>query len=165
AHYGTLRKSGRYPWGSGDPDSQRNKDYSAYVNGLKKHGMSEAEIAKGEGVSVKTLRARISLASAEKRQNNIGTAQRHKDAGWGNSEIARRMGVNESTVRSWLAPGAQYKQDATQTTANVLKDEVSKKGMIDVGVNVNYQMGITQTRLDTAVAALVEEGYVTHNLK
>ena len=47
AHYGILRKSGRYPWGSGGTQDQRNRDFLAYVDGLRKEGMSEAEIARG----------------------------------------------------------------------------------------------------------------------
>ena len=47
AHYGILRKSGRYPWGSGGTENIRNRDYLTYIGDLKKQGMSEAEIAKG----------------------------------------------------------------------------------------------------------------------
>jgi len=165
AHYGTPRHSGRYPWGSGGEETARNRDYLQSVKKLKKDGMTEAQIAAGQGISVKELRARVSISSAQVRQSNILTAQRHSENGWSNSEIGRRMGVNESTVRSWLAPGAKDKADALQSTAKMLKDEVAQKGYIDVGKGVEHQLGITKTRLETSVAVLKEEGYPVHTIK
>ena len=164
AHYGTPRKSGRYPWGSGDPDAARNRSYIQSIAMLKKDGMSEAEIAKGHGITVKELRARTSIASAQVRQSNIMTAQRHSENGWSNSEIARRMGTNESTIRSWLAPGAKDKATANQTTANMLKGEVQKKKYVDVGKGVEHQLGITNNRLQNSLAILKEEGYPVHTI-
>lgn len=164
AHYGTPRKSGRYPWGSGGSDTARNRDYVQTVSKLKKDGMSESEIAKGQGITVKQLRARTSIASAQVRQSNIMTAQRHAENGWSNSEIGRRMGVNESTVRSWLAPGAKDKATANQTTANMLKGEVDKKKYVDVGKGVEHQLAITNNRLQNSLAILKEEGYPVHTL-
>lgn len=56
-HYGILRKSGRYPWGSGGTQNQRNKQFLDYVADLKSKGLSESDIAKGMGVTMKELRA------------------------------------------------------------------------------------------------------------
>jgi hypothetical protein len=36
AHYGILRKSGRYPWGSGETPLQRSKTFLDVVNDHKK---------------------------------------------------------------------------------------------------------------------------------
>ncbi len=47
AHYGILRKSGRYPWGSGGTQSARNKKFLDIVTELRKEGMTESEIARG----------------------------------------------------------------------------------------------------------------------
>jgi len=165
AHYGTPRHSGRYPWGSGGEETTRNRDYLQSVKKLKKDGMTESQIATGQGISVKELRARVSIASAQVRQANILTAQRHAENGWSNSEIGRRMGVNESTVRSWLAPGAKDKAVALQSTSGMLKDQVAKKGYVDVGKGVEHQLGITKTRLETSLAVLKEQGYPVHTLK
>src|SRR4051794_18831672 len=46
AHYGILRKSGRYPWGSGENPLQRSKTFLDNVNELRKEGMSDSQIAK-----------------------------------------------------------------------------------------------------------------------
>ena len=36
AHYGMPRRSGRYPWGSGDDPYQHNLDFLSRVEALKK---------------------------------------------------------------------------------------------------------------------------------
>ena len=66
-HIGTPRHSGRYPWGSGGNAQQRNKSFLGYIDGLKKEGLSELDIAKGLGISTTQLRARNSIAKAEQR--------------------------------------------------------------------------------------------------
>jgi hypothetical protein len=165
AHYGILRRSGRYPWGSGASESQRNRDFLNYVDKLKKDGMTEAEIARGVGIKTTDLRAAKSIAVAQQRQEKQMTAQRHADDGWSHVEIGRRMGLNESSVRALLAPGAKDRASALHATAGILKDQVDKKKMIDVGVGVEHQMGVTRTRLDTAVSVLKEQGYVVHNIQ
>jgi len=164
-HYGILRRSGRYPWGSGGTESKRNRDFLDYVANLRKQGMSDTEIARGVGISRNELTANRSIALAQQKQEKILTAQRLQDKGWSKSEIGRRMGLNESSVRALLAPGEKDKADAIQTTAKMLKDQVDKKAMIDVGKGVESQLGITKTRLDTAVTVLKEQGYVVHSIK
>lgn len=165
AHYGILRRSGRYPWGSGASESTRNRSFLDTVNMHRKDGMSEAEIARGYGITTTQLRAARSRALSQQKQDKILTAQRLKEKGWSNVKIGERMGLNESSVRALLAPGEKDKADALQTTANMLKDQVDKKKYIDVGVGVQSQLGVTQTHLNTSVAILREQGYETHNIK
>ena len=67
AHYGILRKSGRYPWGSGGTQSERNQTFLSTVDGLRRQGMSEVEIARGFGLTVTQLRNTKTIANnAEK---------------------------------------------------------------------------------------------------
>jgi hypothetical protein len=165
AHYGILRRSGRYPWGSGSTQNKRNKDFLDYIAGLRANNMTDTQIAKGLGISRNELTAARSIARAQQKQQDILTAQRLKEKGWSNVEIGKRMGRNESSVRALLNPGEKDKADALQTTANFLKDQVNEKGMIDVGRGVEAWMGVTRTRLDTAIAALREEGYAVHNIQ
>ena len=40
-HYGIKRRSGRYPWGSGEDPYQHSGDFLSRVEELKKSGMSE----------------------------------------------------------------------------------------------------------------------------
>lgn len=167
AHYGILRRSGRYPWGSGgnETESQRNKSFLDYVDGLRKQGLSEVEIAKGLGTSTTQLRAAKSLAVAQQRQERINMAQRLKDKGYSNVAIGKRMGIGESTVRNLLDPGLKDRNDVLETTASMLKDQVAQKKYIDVGGGVENHLGISQTKLNTSVAMLVEEGYTVHYVK
>jgi DNA-binding CsgD family transcriptional regulator len=136
SHYGILRRSGRYPWGSGGDQMTRNQSFLDYVSGLKEEGLSEAEIAKGIDISVSDLRAVKSIARNEVRQANIAMAQRLANKGTSNVEIGRRMGIPESTVRSLLAPGAADAQNVLSSTANVLRMAVDANGYIDVGAGV-----------------------------
>lgn len=170
-HFGILRRSGRYPWGSGKTENIRNKQFLDYVADLKSKGLTESQIAQGFDVSVSELRATRSIARNEQRQSDIAMAQRLKDKGYSNVAIGERMGKNESTVRSLLAPGAKDKSDILQSTADMLKAEVAEKGYIDVGtgtesyINVAGRNGVSATRLATAVSMLREEGYEYHTVK
>lgn len=40
-HYGMPRRSGRYPWGSGDNPYQRSIDFLGRIEELKKNGWTE----------------------------------------------------------------------------------------------------------------------------
>lgn len=169
-HYGILRKSGRYPWGSGGTQSQRNKSFLDHVAGLHEKGMSEVEIARAfstsdHPLSVTGLRAAKSIARNEQKQAHITQAARLKAKGLSNVAIGRKMNINESSVRSLLEPSQKQRADVLQATASMLKDQVDKKGYIDVGTGVENWVGVSQTKLSTAVAMLKEEGYTIHYVK
>lgn len=159
SHYGILRRSGRYPWGSGETQEEIYDLFLNTVNEHKKSGMTDTQIAKFHQISTTELRAAKSIAVNAQRAAKISQAQRLKDKGMGNVEIGKMMGLNESSVRSLLAPGAKERTDIIQTVANVLRDEVEAKKYIDVGRGVENHLGVSSTRLKTAVAALKEEGY------
>lgn len=165
AHYGILRRSGRYPWGSGGTESIRNKSFLDTINELKKSGMSETEIARGYGITTTQLRAANSIASAQQRQEKIHTVRRLAEKGYSNVAIGERMGLNESSVRSLRAAGAKDKASAIQSTSKMLQDHVDRKGMVDVGRGVESHLGITSTRLNTAIAVLREKGYELFNIR
>ncbi|MET0786550.1 MAG: helix-turn-helix domain-containing protein [Paenisporosarcina sp.] len=173
AHYGILRRSGRYPWGSGGPElppsnpNKRNKVFLDYVDDLKRQGLSEKEISVAIDCSTTELRAAKSIAKNQQRQANIALAQRLQDKGYSTNAIATRMGIPESTARNLLKPGAADKADVLTSTSLMLKQQVDEKGFIDIGKGVeNYAaIGVSATRLNTAVAMLREEGYEVHNVK
>lgn len=165
AHYGILRRSGRYPWGSGGPEYASNKSFLGYVEQLKNQNLSEAEIAKGMGITTTQLRAAKSIAKNEERQANINMAERLKAKGMSNVAIGQRMGINESVVRTLLEPGVKDKADILLATSNMLRDEVAKKKYIDIGTGVENQLGMSATKLATAVAVLQEEGYKIHYVR
>lgn len=164
-HIGTPRHSGRYPWGSGENPNQRNKSFLVIVDELHKKGLSEAEIARGLGISTTQLRAKKAIEKTARAQEQIHQAKLLKERGHSNVAIGERLGIGESQVRRLLDPSTKEKRDILETTANKLKDEVAEKGMIDVGAYVNTHMGISSTKLSTAVAMLKEEGYSVHNIQ
>jgi DNA-binding CsgD family transcriptional regulator len=165
AHYGILRRSGRYPWGSGGPEQASNKGFLEYEASLRAKGMSEAAIAKAFGTTTSDLRAAKSIARNAERQAQIGMAQRLRDKGMSNVAIGKRMGINESQVRALLVPGAKDKADVLTATTNMLKEQVAEKKYIDVGTGVELYRGISQTKLATALAALKAEDYNVYYLK
>ena len=168
-HYGTPRHSGRYPWGSGGNEvNTRNPVTLDSIQDLKRQGLSEKEIAEGFGMTIAELRQENSIARNAKRASDIAMAQRLQDKGMSTNAIARRMGIPEPTARNLLKPGAADRANVIASTAASLKAQVDKHaetdgyGMLDVGKGVENYMGVTSTRLNTAVRALQKEGYVLH---
>ena len=163
-HYGTPRHSGRYPWGSGANPYQRNKDFVGNYKKLRKQGLTNAEIAKGWNMTTKELISRHSIAVDAIRRSEQAQAQKLKDKGYSYVAIGKRMGKNESSIRALLDPELQRRRLITTNTANALKDAVRESKYIDVGAEVNRYMGISSTKLDTALQALKDEGYNIYNL-
>jgi DNA-binding CsgD family transcriptional regulator len=164
-HIGVPRRSGRYPWGSGKNPQQRNRSFLGYVEQLKNQGLSEVDIAKGLGMTTTELRTRKSIAKSEVRSAMVAEAQRYKDKGMSNIAIGKRMNINESSVRALLDPAVQLRSDIAVSTANMLRDTVDKKGIIDIGAGVETHIGISRNKLNTAVSLLEEEGYGVHYLE
>lgn len=176
-HYGILRKSGRYPWGSGANASTplaRAYGFAGYIAEMKAQGLSDTEICQGISTpdypfTTTDLRATKSIARNAIKAADIATAERYKADGYSNVEIGKKFNPpkNESTVRALLAPGAKDRGDRLAATAQMLKDEVADKGMIEVGKGTNFYIktGVAQNHLDTAVAMLKSEGYVVHNVQ
>lgn len=164
-HYGTPRHSGRYPWGSGANPNQRNTNFLAEVESLRKSGMSEAEIAKGFGISTAKLRAAKSIAKNEKRRADETLAFELKEKGYSNVAIGERMGIGESQVRNLLNPANREKSDILFATSDMLRKQVEEKGYLDVGEGVENHIGISNTKLKTAIAVLENEGYSVYYVK
>ncbi len=164
-HYGILRRSGRYPWGSGGTNisqSKRNKQFLDYVQLMKQQGLTDLEIARGVGITTTQLRAAQTIARTQQRQEKQLEAQRLRDKGMSNVAIGEQMGINESSVRSLLAPGAKDRADVLETTAAMLREEVASRGFIDVGHGVEAHLNISKEKLAASVAILKEEGYEVH---
>jgi hypothetical protein len=165
AHYGILRKSGRYPWGSGETQEERNRTFLGMVDDCKKKGLSEKTIAQGFGITTTELREAKAIAKNAQKQADINMAQRLKDKGYSNIAIGERMGKPESTIRALLKPGEEAKAQVLKSTADILRDSVEKHNYIDIGSGVEQHMGITSTKLKNAVAILKEEGYTVHRVQ
>ena len=165
AHYGMPRRSGRYPWGSGEDPYQHGRDFLSRVEELKKSGWTETpENIKNEfGLTTTQYRIEKKICKDERRQQDVATAKRLRDKeGLSNSEIGRRMGINESTVRSLFNEDSERRMNAAKNTAESLKKLVDEKGMIDVGTGVERELNISKQQLDTALYLLERDGYPTY---
>ena len=158
-HYGVKRRSGRYPWGSGDSPYQHSGDFLSRVEELKKSGLSEKDIAENLEMSIDELRTASAYAKHLRRQLQVDRAKSLREDGLNTSEIGRQMGLNESTVRSLLNSNTAEKKNQALNTANILKAELDKKGMIDVGAGVEKELGISENKLKEALYILELEGY------
>lgn len=164
-HYGTPRHSGRYPWGSGENPYQSSTGLYGMAKQLKSQGMSDKEIAESFGMSTREYKSAYSNAKNEVRAANRAEALRLKDKGYSNTAIGKRMGVNESTVRSWMDEDIAERSSISKNTARALKSAVDDKKYIDIGGGVENQMGISRTALDNAVKMLKDEGYTVHYIQ
>lgn len=166
-HYGMPRRSGRYPWGSGEDPYQHEKDFLGRIEELKKSGWEETpeNIKKEFGLTTTQYRAQKGIAKDERRMLNVARAKSLKEDGLGDSEIARRISkelgrdVNESTVRSWLNAKSESRMKQARETADFIKKNINEKGMIDVGAGVAMELNISKEKLDQALAILESEGY------
>lgn len=160
AHYGVKRRSGRYPWGSGENPYQRSGDFMSRADTLKKQGLSEKEIAKGMGFESTTdYRYAYSIAKNERRKLQVDTAKSLREDGLGASEIGRKMGLPESTVRSLLNTDSEARMTMAERTADTLKKEIKEKGYLDVGAGVERELGVSRQNFEQALRRLEYEGY------
>ncbi len=159
-HYGMPKRSGRYPWGSGDNPYQRSGDFLSRVEELKKKGWTEKQIADDFGLTTSQLRTQRSLAKDERRALDVARARGLREKGYSLNEIAEKMGYNnDSSVRSLLDEGSEARMNQAKKTAEFLKKQIEEKGMIDVGVGVERELGISKEKLNQALYILEMEGY------
>lgn len=165
-HYGTPRHSGRYPWGSGDNPYQRNASFRGYILDCRKQGMTDAEIARGMGMTRPEMIAKLSQARAENRAADVAEVMRLKDKGYSNSAIGRRMGINESQVRNLMKEDIQDRADRASKVADILVTDLKEKGgYLDIGYGIEQHLGVSRYTLDNAVALLKEQGYIVQTPK
>lgn len=162
AHYGTPRKSGRYPWGSGQ-EHRRNREFLDNVAELESKGWTQKQIAEGYGMSTGELRDYRSIAKAEIKAAQIIQAENLKAKGVSNTEAAKKMGIPEPTYRTLLAPGAKLKQEQLDVALSVLRDQVKVSGYLDVGAGTEMRFNISPERLRIALTMLQNEGYKVHS--
>lgn len=173
-HYGMPRRSGRYPWGSGDEPYQHSRDFVSRVEEMRKSGFTYTDpktgkkytgdnaIAKSLGYSSTDFRTVYAIAKDARRTDDVATAKRLKEKeGMNVSEIGRKMGINESSVRSLLNSDRESRMKQARDTADFLKERVdsSRHGMIDVGNGVEKELRISKEKLDQALFMLQAEGH------
>ena len=159
-------------WGSKTQSFKSSKEFLDKVEELReqevvftdKDGKSytgEMAVAKSLGMNSTQYRTQLALANSNRRRERVDEAKRLQDEGMTPTEIARVMGFkNESSVRSLLNQSSEARMNAAQTTAEFLKKQVAEKGMIDVGVGVERELGLSsREKLREALTILEMEGY------
>lgn len=174
-HEGVLRKSGRYPWGSGENPEQRARSFKKHLEDLQKQGMTPTQIAEafsgkdadGKEYKMTTtqLRALTSISNEQIKRADIAEAVKLQQTGMSNVAIGRQMGRNESSVRALLAANEKDNKDAIQATADMVRKQVDEKTFVDFGAGTANHLGVSNERLGTAIAVLKEEGYKVHYVK
>ena len=173
-HYGIKRRSGRYPWGSGEDPYQHGQDFLGRVDELRKQGFTytdengkkwagDTAIAKSLGLSTTQFRTEIGIARDERRMLQAARAKSLKEDGLGATEIGRQMGINESTVRSLLNEKSDAKMKEAKNTADFIKKQIDERGMIDVGAGTEIELNISKERLNQALYLLEREGYPVYS--
>jgi len=159
-HYGTKRHSGRYPWGSGDDPYQHEIDFRNRVIKLRKKGYDEIEIARRCGYETTSeLRSALRKANNDIRSYRMHWGQALLDDGLTPAEASRRMGISDSTFRAMMNEQTMARAQKAQQVADHLKTIVDDKGPIDIGTEVNRELGISKEKLMQAVDILKEQGY------
>ena len=145
---------------------------TAQVNQLRAQGHSDKEIAQmifGDWASANELKAKIAIAEKRERQEMIDkvTELYYKTVTDANpqgnkSEVARKLGISESSVRGYLKAGKDSKNQKYWETAEALKRAIDESpvGIIDISKFTEHELGVTENTKKVAVAILQEEGYV-----
>ena len=174
-HYGIKKRSGRYPYGSGENPYQHSGDFMSRVEELRKQNFKyvdekghtytgDTAIAKSMGMSTTDFRREYTYAKNERRALEVSTAKGLREKGYSLNQIAEKMGYkNDSSVRSLLNEGSEARMNQAKTVADFIRKQVDEKGIVDVGIGVERELGnISRKKFDDAIFLLKKEGYVQY---
>ena len=176
-HYGMPRRSGRFPWGSGENPYQHVGDFSNHVKKLRDQGISDTEIAKMLHLtSASSLKERYRQDNNEARRIATDAVISWEKDGLTREEMVKKLAeqynyhvAGESTIRSMLNEERAAKRKVATKTADFLKEQVKNYGYIDVGsgansyVKIGEQIGVSETKLKEALTMLQDEGYKVYD--
>lgn len=167
------RGSGRYPKGSGEnPHQHGNANFLERVQDLKRKGFTftddktgrtytgDTAIAKYFNMSRTDFQALKNRYKLEERNKKVAQAEALREEGRSLKQIADIMGFkNDSSVRALLNEETNRRRNAVSETIDILQSEVDKHKIVDIGVGVERELGISKERLKEAVSALKLDGY------
>ena len=170
-HYGILRKSGRYPWGSGGNELARANAFYEVIDKLYQKGpdgkptVSEADVAKLVGLSVADLRSARTIAREVRVEDETNKVLNLKAKDYSDKAISEATGLSTRVVQERYSKSEKRKESSLRATAEVVRKAVEKFGIVDVGKGTEHLMGIASTRLSAALSVLRDEGMLTYNLR
>ena len=163
-HYGMPRRSGRYPWGSGEHPFQRMEDFMGRIKELRDKGLTDTQISRELGLTTTEFRKQRSLAIAEMDNQLFSQVKKLHDEGLSHGKIAEKLGLSgESIVRYILKGESHARRNLSAQLAENLKQQVDTKGMIDVGKGTERILGASENKLKEAIGILESQGYEERN--
>ena len=150
--------SGRFPWGSGENPYQHATKFIARYNNLMANGLTEAEIAKYLKCQTKDLRTALRIAKHQEKLEELYKIKEMSDKGMTPTQIGKKLGMNESSVRNKLSIYENNKAQIANNTADILVEQIKKKGFIDVGAATEHELGVTRDIMDEAVMLVEAKG-------
>ena len=163
-HQGNVPHSGRYAWGSGENSYQRATSWSDTVAKYRKTGLTDTQIATKLGITTSEFRARNTIANQTIRLKNQSMIMELHEKGLGPTEISRRTGIPESSVRMNLNEQVRHNVNRMESVKNDLKALINENPYLDVGLGSAQQLGIKENTLKRAVQQLEAEGYHMHKV-
>lgn len=163
-HQGSVPHSGRYAWGSGKNSYQRATSWSDTVAKYRKTGLTDTQIATKLGITTSEFRARNTIANQTIRLKNQSMIMELHEKGLGPTEISRRTGIPESSVRMNLNEQVRHNVNRMESVKNDLKALINENPYLDVGLGSAQQLGIKENTLKRAVQQLEAEGYHMHKV-
>lgn len=177
-HYGMPRRSGRYPWGSGENPYQHSGDFLSRVEELRKtpgYSWTDEEgkfgppgkIYKGDtaiahymGLSTGQFRAATEIAKEERRGQQVAIAVKLRNEGHSLNAIAERMGFkNDSSVRALLDEDVARRKSLAKQNADFLREMVDEHGIVEVGKGQERHFNASKEKWDQSLEILRMEGY------
>lgn len=177
-HYGMPRRSGRYPWGSGENPYQRSSDFLSRVEQLRhepgyswtdeegKFGPAgkvykgDTAIAHYMGLSTGQFRAATEIAKEERRSEQVAQAVRLRNDGYSLNAITKEMGFkNDSSVRALLDEDVARRKSMARNNADFLRQLVDEHGMVEVGKGQERYLNSSAQKWDQSLEILRLEGY------
>lgn len=165
------RGSGRYPKGSGENPYQHDLSLLGDIRRLRKQGLSDKEISEKLNIlkygkpNAKELKKVYSVLQEQEKTALIVQARKLADEGLGPTEIGRRMGKTESTIRGYLESTREERMSKNMKTAEMLRQLADERQFVDVSSGSELYLDVTKNRMENALAILQSEGYSVHRIK
>lgn len=163
------RGSGRYPLGSGENPNQHvpHKAWSyEETQKLRAQGLTDKEISEYFGLKQTDFRRKQSVAKNQKIAEDRAIVMKLRyDRQMSFRAIEEKTGIPASQARALLKDSVEKKLAADQKTMEILREQIEKKGHIDVGSGTEQYLGISDTKLKQMVKNLNDEGYVLSHPK
>jgi transcriptional regulator with XRE-family HTH domain len=166
-HIGTWDQSGRYKRGSGK-NPQHNRDFLTLRKAWKADGLTDKDIASKLGMSTREYNSRVAIAHEERRTTEMAKVKKYAARGMTDAQIATALGMSMSTARRYRLdnPLDSAKKKQTSEVADILADEVSKNPFLEIGKGTEVGIGVTRTKMDSAVQKMVDSGeYEKHKVR